>query len=73
MKIEILTTFKDGRDEFVQGDTRTVEDKRGAGFIANGWAKNTDPNAEEIEVNAASGSVDLQINNVGHKTGDRHG
>lgn len=39
MKIECLTTFLDGKDRFESGDVRTVEDVKGAQFVANGWAK----------------------------------
>ena len=38
MKIICDTTFLDGRDRFEKDDQRTVDDERGAYFIANGWA-----------------------------------
>lgn len=38
MKITCLTTFIDGRDRFEKDDVRTVDDERGAYFVANGWA-----------------------------------
>ncbi|MCC7066307.1 MAG: hypothetical protein IT456_26165, partial [Planctomycetes bacterium] len=38
MKIICDTTFLDGKDRFENGDQRTVDDVRGAYFIANGWA-----------------------------------
>lgn len=38
MKIHCTTTFKEGKDTFYEGDTRTVSDEDGARFIVNGWA-----------------------------------
>lgn len=38
MRITVSSTFKHGRDRFVQGDTRTVSDEDGHYFIAHGWA-----------------------------------
>lgn len=38
MKIEIMTTFLDGRDRFESGDVRTVSDEDGERFVAAGWA-----------------------------------
>ena len=42
MKILVLTDFKDGRDQFVKDDIRTVSDEDGARFVANGWANDTE-------------------------------
>lgn len=39
MRIRCLTTFLDDRDRFEAGDVRTVDDEKGARFIANGWAE----------------------------------
>lgn len=38
MRIKCLTTFLDGSDRFERDDLRTVDDERGAYFIAQGWA-----------------------------------
>ncbi len=38
MKITCLTTFLDGSDRFEKDDVRTVDDTRGAYFVAQGWA-----------------------------------
>ena len=38
MKIICDTTFLDDKDRFENGDQRTVDDVRGAYFIANEWA-----------------------------------
>lgn len=39
MKIECTTTFLDGIERFENGDIRTVDDKRGAYFVEQGWAR----------------------------------
>lgn len=39
MRIKVLTTFLDGKDRFEKDDERTVENERGARFVAAGWAK----------------------------------
>lgn len=38
MKITCTTTFKEGRETFHEGDTRTASNEDGARFIKNGWA-----------------------------------
>jgi hypothetical protein len=64
MKIEILTTFLDGRDRFEAGDIRTVSDADGARFVAAGWAK--DMSGEIASGVAAEGATDLAIDNASH-------
>jgi hypothetical protein len=60
MKIEILTTFLDGRDRYEAGEVRVVDDAIGARFVANGWAKDE---AGRVAVSAA-GETTLDIQNV---------
>lgn len=60
MRIHCLTPFLDGTDRFEKDDHRTVDDERGARFVAAGWAV-----AEGGEAVApAGGSADLDIQNV---------
>ena len=70
MKIECLSTFLDGRDRFEIGDVRTVDDERGAKFVAAGWAKDTDGRVATGE--SASGA-DLKIDSALSATGDSNG
>ena len=70
MKIECLTIFIDGTDRFETGDVRTVSDERGARFVANGWAKDTEG---RVATGEASASVDLNINSSTIGTGDSNG
>ena len=59
MKIEVLTTFLDGRDRYETGDVRTVPDEAGARFVAAGWAKDA---AGQVSTGTpASGSASLDI------------
>lgn len=70
MRIVCDTTFLDGRDRFEKGDQRTVDDERGARFVANGWAH------EEGQGPATSAGItttDLSVNNSKHAQGARHG
>jgi hypothetical protein len=60
MKIEILTTFLDGKDEYIKDEVRIVSDEAGARFVANGWAKDE---AGRVAV-AASGETALDIQNT---------
>lgn len=71
MKIQCTTTFKDGVDEFVMDDVRTVPDERGAYFVANGWAK--DVSGEIATGEAAVGEVSLAIQNAVMGQEVRHG
>jgi hypothetical protein len=70
MKIEVLSTFLDGKERFEAGDIRTVDDERGARFVANGWAKDT---AGRVATGAAGGSADLTIHNSTIGLGDSNG
>lgn len=74
MRIQILTTFLDGRDRFEVGDIRTVSDADGARFLAAGWARladGTDAPSAPPAVQAAS--VDLTIHSSTIGLGDNHG
>lgn len=71
MKIECLTTFLDGKDRYESGDVRTVEDEKGAQFVANGWAKDV---AGRVATGGASpGTTDLAVNNSVIGLGDSNG
>lgn len=71
MKIHCLTTFLDVVDRFEKDDQRTVDDERGARFVAAGWAK--DASGEVATGGSAAGetTLDIQSNVIG--TGDNHG
>lgn len=62
MKIKCLMTFLDGAERFEKDDSRTVEDSRGARFVANGWAEDESGHVATGEV--TTGETDLSINNV---------
>lgn len=62
MKIQCTTTFLDGTDRFENGDVRTVEDERGARFVAAGWA--TDLAGRVATGDAFEGETTLDIQNV---------
>lgn len=71
MKIEILTTFLDGKDRFEAGDIRTVPDADGLRFVGNGWAKDV---AGGVATAAApAGDTTLAIDNSVIGTGDSNG
>lgn len=70
MKINCLTTFKDGRDTFEAGDVRTVDDARGAYFVAHGWAA---PVGGDAAAPAAQPETDLNINSSTIGQGTNHG
>jgi hypothetical protein len=74
MKIICDTTFLDGVDRFEAGDARTVDDQRGAYFVANGWAHpaGAEPAAEPAAA-AAADSVTLAVNNGTLGQAVRHG
>ena len=69
MKITCTTTFLDGPERFESGDVRTVDDKRGAYFVANGWATADGQSAGA----AAPGDASLAIANGNHGQEARHG
>lgn len=62
MKIEITTTFLDGRDRFEVGDIRTVSDEDGERFVAAGWAVPIDGEVSPPSV----GEVTLNVQSVAH-------
>lgn len=70
MKIEVLNTFLDGMERFEAGDIRTVDDERGARFVANGWAKDT---AGRVATGTTTDNADLSIQNSIIGLGDNHG
>lgn len=70
MKIEALSTFLDGRERFEQGDIRTVDDAKGAYFVANGWARDI---TSDAVVAPFVGDTDLAIQNVNLATGVTNG
>lgn len=71
MKIECMTTFKDGRDTLELGDIRTVDDELGARFVRNGWA--TDTSGTVTADSGAQAITDLAINNGHIGMGDSNG
>jgi len=71
MKIECLTTFLDGKDRYESGDVRTVDDEKGAQFVANGWAK--DVAGRVATGDAVTVGSDLAINNSVIGLGDSNG
>jgi len=71
MKIECLMTFLDGKDRFEEGDVRTVEDEKGAQFVANGWAK--DVAGRVATGNATSGETNLAVDSSVIGLGDSNG
>jgi hypothetical protein len=42
MKIECVTSFKHGHEQYGEGDVRVVDDDLGAYFCAASWAKDLD-------------------------------
>lgn len=68
MRIEALTTFLDGKDRFEIGDIRTVEDERGAMFVANGWAKDLAGGVATGEPVASAVSLDIHSSTLGHSS-----
>jgi hypothetical protein len=71
MKIQCLTPFLDGNYRFETDDIRTVDDARGAYFVANGWARDV---SGEIATGAASvGEVVLDTQSIVMKQAVRHG
>lgn len=70
MKIICDTTFLDGKDRFENGDQRTVDDVRGAYFIANGWAHQV---GSEPAPATPSGDVTLNVQSAVIGTEVRNG
>lgn len=70
MKIKCLTTFLDGKERFEKDDVRTVDDERGARFVANGWVEDT---AGRVATGAEAGSAGLTIQNSTIGLGDSNG
>ncbi len=72
MRIQVLTTFLDGRDKYHKDDIRTVEDEADAQrFIAAGWA--VEYGKEPVPVDTPA-SVDLKVDSARHVVKDKtHG
>lgn len=70
MRIKCLMRFLDGKDEFLKDDIRTVDDERGARFVAAGWAEDE---AGRVATESVSGNADLNIQNSAVGLGDNHG
>ena len=70
MRIEILTTFKEGTETFHKDDVRTVSDDDGARFVANGWAKDV---AGRVAVGESQANASLDIQNSVIGLGDSNG
>lgn len=70
MKIKCLTTFLDGKERFEKDDVRTVDDERGAQFVANGWAEDV---AGRVATGHAADAGSLTINNSTIGLGDSNG
>lgn len=68
MRIRALETFLDGRDRFVEGDTRTVEKVDGEYFCDRGWAEHVPDSPDEVQYPTGerdtSGAVVLDIRNL---------
>lgn len=71
MRILVLTTFLDGRDRFVEGDTRTVDDADGQRFIDNGWAQLPGKNVDQPD--SSREPVDLTPQGAAHGVEDTNG
>lgn len=69
MKIVCDTTFLDGADRFEKDDQRTVDDARGAYFIANGWVHEVGG----ITPDLFKGEVNLDVHNAVNGLKDNHG
>lgn len=72
MKIQCTTTFLDGMRRFEAGDVVTVEDARGAYFVANGWAVVVRGAGAEAAA-PSGGAVALDIHGAASGTGDSNG
>lgn len=71
MKIECLTTFIDGKDRYESGDVRTVEDEKGAQFVANGWANDIAGRVATGGASTTETNLDIQNAVMGQEV--RHG
>ena len=59
MKIQVLCTFKNGKDHFEKDDIRTVSDEDGTRFCEAGWVKNV--SSDVITSEPVAGGADLKI------------
>lgn len=69
MKIICDTTFLDGSTRFEAGDVRTVDDSRGAYFVANKWAHEVGHDVAALK----SGTVTLDVQHSAHAQEARNG
>lgn len=70
-KFVCLTTFLDGRDRFVKGETRDHE--RAAYFIAQGWAAAADGETAPAAPMSDQPVAALDIHDVTHDQETRNG
>lgn len=71
MRIKCLTPFLDGMERFEKDDIFTVDDERGAYFVASGWAE--DLSGAVPTGDTASGATDLAVESTTLTAGDNHG
>lgn len=71
MRIKCLTTFLDDKECFEKDDVRTVDDERGARFVAAGWASDLAGRVATGEAVTGETALDIQGSVIG--TGDNHG
>lgn len=71
MRIKCTTTFLEGAERFEQDDIRSVDDARGAYFVANGWAE--DLSGQTATGVSADGATDLAVDSSTVTTGDSNG
>ncbi|MDI6748239.1 MAG: hypothetical protein QMD17_13965 [Rhodocyclaceae bacterium] len=71
MQVKILSTFLDGYDRYIAGDTRTIDSADAARFIKAGWVSAVDVPAEP---DATTTATNLAVADLDHSTGvDNHG
>ena len=61
MKIQCKIDFKEGTEQFVKDDVRTVDDAQGQYFVDCGWATNLETGESK---QPANGDVALPVDNV---------
>lgn len=66
MKIEILSTFKDGASTFTAGDQITVSRADGERFCSNGWARDMVGGVTTGTPDTSPKTLDVQSSKLGH-------
>lgn len=66
MWIQVRTTFLDGRDRFVAGEVRCVDDEAAQRFIGNRWAAEVSAPPTPDAPAASGETVTLDIHSGGH-------